>query len=138
MARRVARRIFVDSLFIIALVNQRDQYHRQAVSLASSLRGHPLLITDAVLLEVGNGLARNYKKEAVAIIERFLKAKEVEVAHLSPELFQEAFTLYRGREDKAWGMVDCVSFVVMRHHEIETALTFDGHFAQAGFKALMR
>ncbi len=134
----MSNRLFVDSLFIIALVNQRDQYHRQAVSLASSLRGHPLLVTDAILLEVGNGLARNHKKEAVAIIDRFLGAKEVEVVHLSPELFQEAFALYRTREDKAWGMVDCVSFVVMRRHGIEAALTFDGHYPQAGFKALMR
>lgn len=134
----MSKRIFVDSLFIISLVNQRDQYHRQAVSLATSLRGHPLLITDAVLLEVGNGLARNYKKEAAAIIDRFLKAKEVEVVHLSPELFEEAFALYRAREDKAWGMVDCVSFVVMRRHGLEAALTFDGHFPQAGFRALMK
>ena len=134
----MSRRIFVDSLFVIALINRRDSYHRQAVSLATSLRGQPLLLTDAILLEIGNGLARSYKKEAVAIIDHFLRAKEAEVVRLSPELFGEAFDLYRSYRDKDWGMVDCVSFVVMRKHGAEAALTFDHNFVQAGFQALMR
>ncbi len=40
--------------------------------------------------------------------------------------------------DKEWGLVDCVSFVVMREHGIEAALTTDRHFIQAGFRALLR
>jgi predicted nucleic acid-binding protein len=69
-------RIFVDALFVIALVNRRDSYHSQAVSLATALRGQPLLLTDAILLEIGNGLARSHKEEAAAIIDQFLKAEE--------------------------------------------------------------
>jgi uncharacterized protein len=134
----VPKRIFIDSLFVIALVNRRDLYHRQAVSLAASLRGQPVLLTDAILLEVGNGLARRYKKEAAAIIEQFLTAQEAKVVHLTPDLFREAFELYKTYLDKSWGMVDCISFIVMRQHGVEAALTFDGHFTQAGFQALMR
>ena len=59
------------------------------------------------------------------------------MVHLSPELFEEAFDLYKNYLDKDWGMVDCVSFVVMRKHGAEAALTFDRHFVQAGFQALM-
>ena len=32
-------------------------------------------MTDAVLLEIGNALARSYKQEAVEIIEQFLAAE---------------------------------------------------------------
>jgi len=63
----VPTRIFVDTLFVVALVNQRDQYHQQAVELADRLAGQPLLTTDAVLLEIGNALARGYKAEATAM-----------------------------------------------------------------------
>jgi uncharacterized protein len=41
-------------------------------------------------------------------------------------------------QDKAWGLVDCISFIVMREAGVNQALTFDQHFVQAGFQALMR
>jgi len=134
----VPNRILVDTFFVIALINRRDQYHRQARELADKFEGHPLLVTDAVLLEIGNALARGYKQEATEIIEEFLTSDEVEVVHLSPQLFQQAFALYRTHQDKEWSLVDCVSFVVMREVGISHALTFDHHFTQAGFEALMR
>jgi len=134
----VSSRIFVDTLFVIALINRRDQYHQQAIEFADQFDGHPLLVTDAVLLEVGNALARSYKQEAVEIIEQFLSAEEVEVVHLTPRLFEQAFALYKTHQDKAWGLVDCLSFIVRREAGVSQALTFDHHFAQAGFQALMR
>jgi predicted nucleic acid-binding protein len=75
--RSVPNRIFIDTLFVITLINLRDQYHQQALDLAEQFEGAPLLVTDAVLLEIGNALARSYKQEAVEIIEQSLAAKEV-------------------------------------------------------------
>jgi predicted nucleic acid-binding protein len=134
----VPTQIFVDTLFIIALINQRDQYHQQALALADTLEGQPLLTTDAVLLEIGNALARNFKAEAVEVLDDLLSSEEIEVVRLTPELFGEAYELYRRYQDKAWGLVDCISFVVMRRAQVHSALTFDQHFPQAGFQALMR
>lgn len=37
-----------------------------------------------------------------------------------------------------WSLADCVAFVVMKEKGITEALTADKHFAQAGFKALLR
>ena len=134
----MSNRIFVDTLFVVALINQRDQYHQQASELADQFEGHPLLVTDAVLLEIGNALARNYKREAVAIIEQFFASDEVEIVRLSPQLFEQAFAIYSTYQDKEWSLVDCISFVVMREAGVSQALTFDRHFIQAGFQALMR
>ena len=131
-------RIFIDTLFVIALINRRDQYHQQALDLAAQFEGHPLLVTDAVLLEIGNALARSYKQEAVEIIEQFFAAEEVEVVYLTPRLFTQGFTLYKSHQDKAWGLVDCISFIVMREAGVNQALAFDQHYVQAGFQALMR
>jgi predicted nucleic acid-binding protein len=52
--------------------------------------------------------------------------------------FQAALTLYEQRPDKEWSQTDCVSFKIMEEQIIFEALTYDRHFAQAGFKALMR
>jgi predicted nucleic acid-binding protein len=135
--RKVLSRIFVDTLFVIALINPRDQHHAIAAKLAAKHENHPLLVTEAVLLEIGNGLARNYKQEAIAVIESFLASEEVEIVHVTPELFQRGFDLYKKYQDKAWGLIDCISFVVMADFGIRQALTFDQHFDQAGFEPLM-
>jgi predicted nucleic acid-binding protein len=35
-------------------------------------------------------------------------------------------------------MIDCISFIVMKDMGIRSALTFDNHFVQAEFQALMK
>lgn len=138
LEKNVKNQIFIDTVFMLATMNRRDQYHEQAARLAKRYEGYQLLITDAVLLEVGNTLARHHKQEAVEAIQYALASPEIEVVHLTPELFEKGFALYRGYKDKVWGLVDCISFVVMREAGVTAALTFDRHFEQAGFQVLMR
>jgi predicted nucleic acid-binding protein len=132
----MAIKIFVDTSFIIALVNVRDQYHEQALAMADEYENKFLVVTDAVMLEVSNALSRRYKAEAIQIIEDFFESENVEVVRLSPELFDRGFSLYKNRRDQTWGLVDCISFIVMQDRKMNIALTFDRHFAQAGFKIL--
>ncbi len=42
--------------------------------------------------------------------------------------------MYQSYDDKTWGLVDCLSFVVMKQMNLTTVLGFDQHFVQAGFK----
>jgi predicted nucleic acid-binding protein len=52
-------------------------------------------------------------------------------------MFARAFELYRSHLDKSWGLIDCVSFIVMRDFGLTEFLTADKHFEQAGFSALL-
>lgn len=131
-------RVFIDTSFVVALVNEKDQHRARAFELADMFDGYPLITTDAVLLEVGNALARSFKAQAAEVIEDFLTSGEVEIVNLDSALFQSAFELYRTHKDKSWGMTDCISFVIMRERGIVDALTNDKDFRQAGFNALMR
>jgi len=115
---------FIDTLFVVALINRRDRYHEQATEMADLYEGQPLLTTEGVLLEIGNALARGHKGEAVEVIQGFL--------------FDRAFALYQSHQDKEWGLIDCISFIVMGDAGAAEALTFDKHFVQAGFRALLR
>ncbi|MEP6913114.1 MAG: PIN domain-containing protein [bacterium] len=130
--------VFVDTFFVVALVNKNDQHHRLALDLAKRFTGPGLVTTDAILLEIGNALSRNFKRESVEIIEHFLTSDDVKVIHLHPLLFRKAFDLYKSHSDKLWGLIDCVSFVVMKELAITDALSADKHFGQEGFKALIR
>jgi len=134
----VSKTVFVDTLFVVALLNFRDQYHERATALADEYQDCRFLITDAILLEIGNSLARTFREQAGQAIEGFLDSDDVEVVRLSPALFAEALELFKLHRDKEWGLVDCISFVVMREEQVLSALTFDQHFVQAGFQALMR
>jgi len=46
----------------------------------------------------------------------------VEIVPLTDELYHEALQLYRERSDKEWGLVDCVSFIIMQDRGITEAL----------------
>ncbi len=89
------------------------------------------------MLEIGNNLSARYRDEAIQIISNFLTSKDIEVVSLDEVLFSQAFDRYKTYSDKSWGLVDCVSFTVMRQRSTVDALTCDRHFVQAGFNALM-
>ena len=130
--------IFVDTSFVVAWINPADALHKRAIDLLIDFQSEPWLTTDCVLLEIGNSLARRHRAEAVNTIENFLSDETIEVVGLDANLFNRAFELFRGRRDKTWGLIDCVSFLVMKDNDITDALTNDRHFQQSGFKALMR
>lgn len=106
--------IFVDTLFVIALINRRDQYHDQAIELSARYADRCFLVTEAVLYEIGNALARRWRREAAEVLSHFLASDDVEIVRPTTELFDEAFALYRSHTNKTWGLTDCLSFVVMR------------------------
>ena len=129
---------FVDTSFVVALVNKRDQYHLRALDLASQFERRPPVTTDVVLLEIGNALAKNFRAASIPVIDDFLTSSKIQIVHLYPDLFHKAFSLYRSCLDQTWGLIDFVSFIVMREAGIVESLTADKHFEQAGFRALLR
>jgi uncharacterized protein len=137
----VRSEVFLDSAYALALAAPSDQLHAWAVALAEQLEAEQtrLVTTMAVLLEIGNALSkRRYRAAAVQLLSALEADTLVEVVPLSPALDADAFRLYSERPDKEWGLIDCVSFVVMEARGITEALTSDEHFEQAGFQALLR
>ena len=133
--------VFLDAAFAIALSSQTDAFHQKAVQLAQRLRAEStkLVTTRGVMLEIGNALSRlRFRAAAVRLLEALENDPNVGIAPLTESLYAEAFELFRNRQDKEWGLIDCVSFVVMQQRGIASALTTDEHFAQAGFRVLLR
>jgi uncharacterized protein len=109
--------LFIDTGYVIALINQTDQHHQRALQMADQYAGRPIVTTDAILLEIGNALSRIARDEASATIHYFQTAPEVTLVSLTPELMSAALRLYEKHQDKTWGLVDCVSFIVMQNHK---------------------
>ena len=134
-------RIFLDTGYVIALSVESDEHHNRAEELAEQLEAEAthLVTTRAILLEIGNALSKERYRQATAeLLDSLEQDPLVEIIPLSEELFAQAFELFRNRPDKEWGLVDCVSFIVMQENELTEALTPDKHYEQAGFRALLR
>ncbi len=131
-------RLFLDTAFIQALLNPRDDFHDQAKKLFPRVRSaNKVWITEAVLVEVGNALSAFNRPGAVKFIQLCYSTENIQVVSISTELMMQALSLYNSRSDKLWGLTDCISFVVMQQHNLIDAMTSDRHFVQAGFHALM-
>jgi uncharacterized protein len=131
---------FLDTAYIYALVNTRDQWHSAAATWERRLaaeRRH-LLTTEFVLMEIADGLAAvRYRAGAVRIIATVRTSSLVEIVPTTSDLFAATVEMYQNRDDKEWGLTDCSSFVTMTRHGLTAALTTDEHFRQAGFHPLL-
>ena len=132
------RRLLLDTVFVQALLTQRDQYNDQARALLPRVReARKVWVTEAVLVEVGNALAAFDREAATRFIQRCYRTPNIRVVTVDRPLLEEALGLYAERPDKTWGLTDCISFVVMRQRKLTAAVTADEHFVQAGFRRLM-
>src|SRR5262249_5491820 len=132
--------IFLDTAYVNALVNTRDQWHDAAVQWERKLSTDKrrLVTTEFVLVEIADGLAAvRFRVQAVQVIATLQASSLVEIIPASSQLFTAALELYQSREDKDWGLTDCASFVVMNGRGLLEALTTDEHFRQAGFRVLL-
>jgi uncharacterized protein len=135
------KRVFADTGYWVAPLTPRDVLHEDAHRVYARLAGAEIVTSDWVLIELLDGFAtkgpylRSLVSNAVAALK---KNPEVTVEANMHEAFADAFQLYRDRLDKDWSLTDCSSFLIMRRYGIDSALTHDKHFEQAGFSALLK
>ena len=133
--------VFLDTSGLIALVNTDDQWHRRAEIVWAELSdsGTGLITTSLVLIELADGLSRvHHRGLAVQLVDALERSRRVEIVPVDEHLEQRGWQLFRVREDKDWGMTDCVSMSLMADRRIQDVFTADHHFEQAGFNILLR
>ena len=132
-------RLFLDTAFVQALLNRNDQYHSIAKLRLNELRtAQAVWTTEAILIEIGNALSAVQRAAVVRFINQCYATPNIHVVPVDTGLLNRALGLYDERNDKEWGLTDCISFVVMSDQNLTDAMTTDRHFIQAGFRALMR
>jgi uncharacterized protein len=129
--------VFLDTVGLIATWERADQWHATASGVFKALLrdGVPLVTTPQVLLECGNASARRPCPADVAELRRDLIAAGGLVPPTPPEEDAAWAADERGEAGQA-GIVDPVSFVVMRRLGLSRAFTNDAHFRAAGFETL--
>jgi predicted nucleic acid-binding protein len=133
-------KVFLDTSYAVALSAPADENHKRAVELADELEASStrFVTTRAILFEIGNALSKvRHRAASIRLLTALENDPNVEIVSVSDELYRRAFEIYRDRVDKEWGLIDCLSFVVMKDEDLTDALTADSHFRQAGFRVLL-
>jgi uncharacterized protein len=129
--------VFLDTVGILALLERSDQWHEAAnQSWAAFVEtGRPLRTTTLVLFECANAVARKPYRRRVAEIRREFLTDGTLMTPSESDL-DTAWAAYERGEAGSAGIVDHVSFVVMRRLGLTAAFTSDAHFRAAGFETL--
>lgn len=134
-------RLFADTSYWIALLNPRDELHPKAVALTQQMGEARILTTEMVLVELLNSFSEggaSVRRAAAGAVAALRRSPSVIVRPQTPEQFALGLEDYARAADKEWSLTDCVSFHIMQEEGIRSALTYDRHFVQAGYAALLR
>ncbi len=129
------RQVFADSLYWIAIVSPRDQWHARAVEASRDPRGARMVTTEEVLTEFLNAFRHNadLRRAATSTITSIQADPDTLILPQSRRSFLAGFSLYEARPDKAYSLTDCISMATMQQENITEILTHDRHFSQEGF-----
>ena len=129
--------VFLDSVGVIALWNERDQWHDAATHAFAALEIEraPLVSTSYVIAECANALSRLPSRTNLARLVHGLRKTGALIFPTAAE-WQVAWNEYVQGHSGSPGLVDHLSFAVMRRLGVTRVFTHDEHFSTAGFKPL--
>jgi len=129
--------VFVDTSALLALLNPDDSFHRRARTAFDRLAASraALTTTSYVLVETYALIGRRLGAEAVrAFRESF--APLLAVIWVDESLHEAGLDLLLARKSSWLSLVDAVSFVAIRQHDIDRVFAYDDDFRRERFDLL--
>jgi len=129
--------VFLDTVGLLALWDTAGQWHAAAEAAFRQVQGRrsAVVTTTFILLECGNAAARRTYRLDVCDLRRLLEQRKEVVAPTTQD-WTEAWQAYERGDCGQAGIVDHLSFSVMRRLGLTQAFTNDRHFQAAGFQTL--
>ncbi|HUQ69943.1 MAG TPA: PIN domain-containing protein [Planctomycetaceae bacterium] len=129
--------VFLDTVGLLAVWNMTDQWHAAAEPVFAALQTQEvrLVTTSLVLYECGNAAARRPYRRHVSLLRETMGLAG-DLHEPTPGDVEAAWLAYRQGSSGDAGIVDLISFAVMRRLGITQAFTNDQHFTAAGFETL--
>ena len=120
-----------DSSAILALLDADDADHERATVVASEVASEqrPSFITNYIEAETHALLLRKLGR---TLAREWLFNGGLPVVRVLPHEEERAKEILARYGDKDWSLCDAISFAVIESRGVESAFSFDHHFAQYG------
>ena len=128
---------FIDTSAFYALMDRSDSYHGKAKKLWGFLLNEEVYFktTNYIIIETLALLQNRLGFEAAHLYASDILAL-VDILWVDKPRHKLAFELWLSLGRKKLSLVDCVSFITMRHYKLEAVFGHDRHFEEQGFKIL--
>ena len=130
-------KIFIDTSAFYALMDRSDSYHQSASKLWTHMlnSGYFLQTSNYVTVETLALLQNKLGFEAADLWSRNVLGI-VETFWIDNVLHNLALEIWFSLGRRKLSLVDCTSFVIMRHDKMGKVFGFDKHFTDHGFEVL--
>ena len=135
------RKIFLDTAYLQTLIDSGDNLYQLSQMITPKLGKFQGITSEMVLTELLNAFCSRgeyLRRSAIRLTHDLRSDRNIIIIPQTSEQFEQAFGFYQRRLDKGYSLTDCSSMQIMREQEINEILTFDKHFQQEGFRALLR
>jgi predicted nucleic acid-binding protein len=130
--------MFLDTSGLLCFHHRAEPLHHEAVQFfkdAPVRLTHNYILAEFVALAKSRGLPR---APALDFVSELQDNPLIDIVYVDQDLHRQSLELLRRRGDKTWSLADSVSFLLMQMRQIQTALTTDHDFEQAGFVRLLK
>lgn len=128
--------VFVDTGMFKALVDEKDDFHKQAIQIWQRLKQEKTqLVTSNYMLDENFTLLRKRRGRIVVdeFRKSFLKVNEIKIIRVTVADEAGAWEWFL-LDWSDLSFTDCVSFAMIKRLGITRVATFDTHFQRAGFQ----
>jgi predicted nucleic acid-binding protein len=135
------RKIFLDTAYLQALIDSGDNLYQLSQMITPKLAKFQGITSEMVLTELLNAFCSRgeyLRRSAIRLTHDLRGDRNIIIIPQTSQQFEQAFEFYQRRLDKGYSLTDCSSMQIMREQGINEILTFDKHFQQEGFRALLR
>lgn len=132
-------RVFLDTSFLKALVDGKDEFHSLAETIWSDLqkKGVTLVCTNFIFDELFTLLRKRCGLQKALDARSFIAEDTTQLLFIRISIQDEANAwIWFPNDWSGLSFTDCTSFAVMKRLELTHVATFDQHFKRAGFTIL--
>jgi len=129
--------VLVDTSAVLALLVPTDAHHQRAQRAFKKLAADEarLMTTSYTLVECYALIGRRLGLDALTRFRADF-APLLEVVWIGSDEHERGLDLLEASHSAKLSLVDAVSFVVARDHDVERVFAFDPHFTKAGFASV--